>query len=182
MKTDLFQSCGHCWVFQIYWHIEYSTLTASSFRIWNSSAGIPSSPLALFIVMLPKAYLALHSMMSGSILGDWSHCHGSLGHLYIYIVFLLCILADGDSSHEIKRHLLLEKKAMTNLDSILKAETSLCWQKVHIVKAMVFPVVMCGCELNYKMLSTEELMFLNCGASEASWESLGQQRDQNNLS
>ena len=55
MKTDLFQSCGHCWVFQIYWHIECSTLTASSFRIWNSSTGIPSLPLALFIVMLPNA-------------------------------------------------------------------------------------------------------------------------------
>ena len=57
MKTDLFQSCGHCWVFQICWHIECSTLTASSFRIWNSSAGIPSLSLALFIVMLPKAHL-----------------------------------------------------------------------------------------------------------------------------
>ena len=45
MKTDLFWSCGHCWVFQIYWHIEYSTLTASSFWIWNSSAIIPSPPL-----------------------------------------------------------------------------------------------------------------------------------------
>jgi len=48
MKTDLFQSCGHCWVFQIYWHIECSTFTASSFRIWNSSTGIPSPPLAFF--------------------------------------------------------------------------------------------------------------------------------------
>ena len=45
MKTDLFQSCGHCWVFQICWHIEGSTFTASSFRIWNSSSGIPSPPL-----------------------------------------------------------------------------------------------------------------------------------------
>ena len=53
-KTDLFQSCGHCWVFQICWHIECSTFTASSFRIWNSSTGIPSHPLALFIVMLSK--------------------------------------------------------------------------------------------------------------------------------
>ena len=42
MKTDLFQSCDHCWVFQISWHIECSTFTASSFRIWNSSTGIPS--------------------------------------------------------------------------------------------------------------------------------------------
>ena len=47
MKIDLLQSCGHCWVFQICWHIECSTFTASSFRIWNSSTGIPSPPLAL---------------------------------------------------------------------------------------------------------------------------------------
>ena len=66
MKTDLFQSCGHCWVFQICWHIECSTLTASSFRICTSSAGIPSPPLALFIVMFPEAQLSSHSRMSGS--------------------------------------------------------------------------------------------------------------------
>ena len=66
MKTDLFQSCGHCWVFQIGWRIECSTFTASPFRIWNSSTGIPSPPLALFVVMLPKAHLTLHSRMSDS--------------------------------------------------------------------------------------------------------------------
>ena len=66
MKTDLFQSCGHGWVFQICWHIECSTFTASSFRIWNSSTGISSPPLALFIVMLSKAHLTLHSRMPGS--------------------------------------------------------------------------------------------------------------------
>ena len=65
MNTDLFQSCDHCWVFQICWHIECSTFTASSFRIWNSSTGIPSPPLALFVVMLSKAHLTSHSM-SGS--------------------------------------------------------------------------------------------------------------------
>ena len=65
MKTDIFQSCGHCWVFQICWHIEGSTFTASSFRIWNSSTGIPSPSLALFAVMLPKAHLTSHSRMSG---------------------------------------------------------------------------------------------------------------------
>ena len=64
-KTDPFQSCGHWWVFQI-WHIECSILMASSFRIWNSSAGIPSPPLALFIVMLPEAHLTSHSRISGS--------------------------------------------------------------------------------------------------------------------
>ena len=51
MKTDLFQSCGRCWVFQICWHIECSTFTASSFRIWNSSAGIPSPPLLLLLLL-----------------------------------------------------------------------------------------------------------------------------------
>ena len=56
MKTDLFQSCGHCRVFQICWHIECSTFTASSFRIWNCSTGIPSPPLALLVVMLSKAH------------------------------------------------------------------------------------------------------------------------------
>ena len=66
MKTDLFQSCGHCWVFQIFWHIECSTFTASSFRIWNSSTGIPSPPLVLFVVILPKVHLSCHSRMSGS--------------------------------------------------------------------------------------------------------------------
>ena len=65
MKTDLFWSCGHCWVFQICWHIECSTFTASSFRIWNSSTGIPQGPLSLFVVMLSKAHLTSHSRMSG---------------------------------------------------------------------------------------------------------------------
>ena len=64
-ENDLFQSCGHCWVFQIGWHIECITFTASSFRIWNSLTGILSPPLALFVVMLPKAHLTSHSRMSG---------------------------------------------------------------------------------------------------------------------
>ena len=58
------------------------------------------------------------------------------------------ITADGDCSHEIKRHLLLGRKAMTNLDSILKSRDISLPTKVHLVKAMVFPVVMYGCELN----------------------------------
>ena len=78
MKTDLFQSFGHCWVFQICWHTEGSTLIASSFRIWNSSAGIPSTSVALFVVMLPKAHLT-HT--PGCLdLGEWQHHHGYLGH------------------------------------------------------------------------------------------------------
>ena len=66
MKTDLLQSCGHCWVAQICWHIEFSTLTASSFRTGITQLEIPSPPLALFVMMLPKTHLTSHSRMSGS--------------------------------------------------------------------------------------------------------------------
>ena len=67
MKTDLYQSCGHCCVFQIFWHIECSTLTASSFSIWNSSTGILSPPPALFIVMLPNNNMALLLLFFASL-------------------------------------------------------------------------------------------------------------------
>ena len=56
------------------------------------------------------------------------------------------ITADGECSHEIKRHILLERKVMTNLDSIFKSRDMTLPTKVHLVKAMVFPVVMYGCE------------------------------------
>ena len=66
MKTDLFQSCGRCWVFQICWHFDCSTFTAPSFGIWSGSTRIPSPPLALFVVMLPMAHLTADSRMSDS--------------------------------------------------------------------------------------------------------------------
>ena len=79
------------------------------------------------------------------------------------------ITAGGDCSHEIKRLLLLGKKAMTNLDSILKSRDISLPTKVHLVEAMVFPVVMYGCEnWTIKKVSTEELMLLNCGVGEDS--------------
>ena len=62
----LFQSCGHCWVFQICWHIECSTLIASSFRSLNSSAAIPSHPLALLAAVFLKVHLTSCCRMSGS--------------------------------------------------------------------------------------------------------------------
>ena len=65
-NNDIFQFWGHCWVFQIFWHIECSTFTELSFRIWNSSTGISSPPLSLFVMMLPKAHLNSHSRISGS--------------------------------------------------------------------------------------------------------------------
>ena len=79
------------------------------------------------------------------------------------------ITADGECSHEIKRSLLLGRKVTTNLESIFKSRDIILPTKVHLVKAMVFPVVMYGCESwTVKKLSTEELMLLNCGVGEAS--------------
>ena len=78
------------------------------------------------------------------------------------------ITADGDCNHEIKRCLLLGRKVMTNLDSILKSRDITLPTKVHLVKAMLFPVVMYGCESWTIKLSTEELMLLNCGIGEDS--------------
>ena len=80
------------------------------------------------------------------------------------------IAAEGDCSHEIKRCLLLGRKVMTNLDSILKSRdiTLTLPTKVRLVKAMVFPVVMYGCESWTVRLSAEDLMLLNCGVGEDS--------------
>ena len=78
------------------------------------------------------------------------------------------ITADGDCSHEIKRRLLVGRKVMTNLDSILKSRVITLPTKVCLVKAMVFPVVMCGCESWTVKPSTEELMLLKCGVGEDS--------------
>ena len=86
------------------------------------------------------------------------------------------ITADGDCSHEIKRHLLLGRKVMTNLDSILKNRDITLPTKGHLVKAMVFPVVIMDVRVGlWRKLSAEELMLLNCGVAEDSWESLGLQ-------
>ena len=93
------------------------------------------------------------------------------------------ITVDGDWTHEIKRPLFLGRRAMTNLDSVLKSRDITLPTKVCIVKAMVFPVVMCGCESwTIKKVSTKELMLLNCVAGEDSWESLGLQADQTSQS
>ena len=79
------------------------------------------------------------------------------------------VTADGDCSHEIKRFLLLGRKVMTNLDIILKSRDITLLTKVHLVKAMVFPVVMYGCENGpQRNLSTKELMLLKCGVREDS--------------
>ena len=95
MKTDLFQSCGHCWVFQISWHIECRTFTVSYFRIWTSSTEVPSPQPALFVVMLPKAHVTSCSGMFGSrwmitpswFSGSWrSFLYSSVYHCYLFLI------------------------------------------------------------------------------------------------
>ena len=80
--------------------------------------------------------------------GIWSHHFMEIdGETVSNFIFLGSkITADGDCSHEIKRRLLLGRKVMTNLDSILKSRDITLPSKVHLVKAMIFPVVMYGCE------------------------------------
>ena len=88
------------------------------------------------------------------------------------------ITADDDWSHEIKRRLLLGRKVMTNLDSILKSRDITLPTKVHPVKAMVFPVVMYGCESwTVKKAECWRIDVLSCGVGEDFWESLGLQGD-----
>ena len=85
------------------------------------------------------------------------------------------ITADGDCSHEIKRRLLLGRKVTTNLNSILKSRDITLSTKVSLVKAMVFPGVMYGCESwTIKKVSAEEAMLLNCGVGEDSLVPLGE--------
>ena len=88
------------WPFPVLWpllsfpnllHIECSTFTAPSSRIWNSSTGFPSPPLALFAVTPPEAHLPWHSGCLA--LGEWSHDRGYLGHEDLFCIVLLCILA-----------------------------------------------------------------------------------------
>ena len=86
-----------------------------------------------------------------------------------FIFLVSKITADGDCSHEIKRRLLLGRKVMTNLDSIFKSRDIAVLTKVRLVKAMVFPVVMYGCESwTIRKLSVKELMLLDDGFGEDS--------------
>ena len=96
MKSDLYRSCGHCCVFQICWCVECSTLTASSFRTWSSSAGIPSPPLALFVV-------------ASSPITSWQIDGETVETVADFIILGSKITADDNCSHEIKTCLLLGK-------------------------------------------------------------------------
>ena len=88
-------------------------------------------------------------MASGPI-SSWQIDGETIGTVADFILLGSKITADGDHSHEIKRYLLFGRKPMTNLDRILKGRDITLPKKVHLVKAMVFPVVMYGCELDHK--------------------------------
>ena len=107
--------------------------------------------------------------MASSPITSW-HIDGETMEIITDFVFLGSkITADGDCSYEIKRRLLLRRKAMTNLDSVLKSRDIILPTKVRLVKAMVFPVVVYACESwTIKKASAEELMLLNCGVGEDS--------------
>ena len=108
-------------------------------------------------------------IIASSSITSWQIDGETIETVTDFIVLGSKITADGDYSHEIKTHLLLGAKATTNLDSILKSRDIILLTNVHILKAMVFPVVMYGCESwTMRKLSAKELMLLNCGVGEDS--------------
>ena len=107
-------------------------------------------------------------IMASSPITSWQIDGETMETVRDFILLGSKITADGDCSHEIKSHLLLGRKAMTNLDSILKSRDITLAPNVCLVKAMVFPVVTYGCESWTIKLSAEELMLLNCGVGEDS--------------
>ena len=107
-------------------------------------------------------------MASGSIT-SWQIDGEAMETVTDFIYLGSKIIADSDGSHEIKRHLFLGRKTMTNLGSILKSRDIILPTNVLIVKAMVFPVVMYGCvSWIMKKAECQRLMFLNCGVGEDS--------------
>ena len=155
-ESELFQSCGRCWVFQICWHIECSTFTASSFRIWNSSAGIPSLPLALFVVMLPKAHLTSHSRCLA--LGEWSHHRDYLGHedlfciVYCAHLCLKCSLCISNFLEEISS--LFHSIVFLYFFALITEEDFLISSYYSLelcIQACIFPFLLC-CSLLFKSI------------------------------
>ena len=118
-------------------------------------------------------------IMTSTLITSW-HIDGETMQTLTDFIFLGSkITADGVRSHEIRRHLLIGRKAMTNLDSVLKSRDITLPTKAHLLKAMVFPVVLHGCEswTLKKAWMPKKMMLLNSGVGEDSWESLRLQGD-----
>ena len=129
------------------------------------------------VIFPPCIHLYVCELASSSII-SWRIDGETVETVADFIFLGSKITADCDCSHEVKRHLLLGRKVMTSLDSILKSRDITLPAKVCLIMAMVFPMVVYGCESwTKRKLSPEELMLLNCGVGEDSWESLGLQGD-----
>ena len=116
-----------------------------------------------------KLNIRITKIMASGPITSWQIDEETVETVSDFIFLDSKITADGNCSHEIKRHLLLGRKAMTNLDSILKSRDVTLPTKVHLVKAMVFPVVMYGCEIwTVKKAERQKLLLLNCGVGEDS--------------
>ena len=108
-------------------------------------------------------------IMASSAITSWQKNEETMETVTDFILGGSKITADGDCSHEIKRCLLLGRKVMTNLDSVLKSRDITLPTKVHLGKSMVFPLVTYGCESwIIKKAECQKLMLLNCGAGEDS--------------
>ena len=132
----LFQFCGHCWVFQICWYIECNTLTASSFRVLNSSTEILSHQIALLTTVLPKAHLTSHSRMSGS---GWLTTPSQLSSSLKSLLY---------SSSMYSFHLLLISSASTRSLPFLSFIVAIFGQNVPLILpiflkgSLVFPLLL----------------------------------------
>ena len=122
--------------------------------------------------------IQITKIMASHPITSWQ-IDGEKGETVANFIFLGSkIMGNGDWSHEIKRHLLLGRKVMTNLDSILKSRDITLSKKVHLVKALVFLVIMYGYERwAVKKAECRRMMLLNCVVGEDSWESLGLRGD-----
>ena len=135
MRIELFKSCGHCWVFQNLMAESKEELKSLLFKVKEESE---RAGLSLDIKKT--------KIMAASPIAAWQTVGGKGGSSDKILFLGSKIIADDDCSHEIRRQLLLGRKAMTNIDSVLKSRDITLLTKVHISEAMVFPVVTYGCE------------------------------------
>ena len=135
----------------------------------SSVYGIHFCFLALVLCVVILCFLnhLRYDLLGPSPITSWQINGETMERVTDFIFLDSRITADGDCNHEIKRQLLIGRKAMTSLDSILKSIDITLPPKVHLIKAVVFPVVMCGCES--WTVKKAELMHLNCGVGEDSF-------------
>ena len=117
--------------------VRYSWIYMQNQENWREGIGFISKQVAVILILV----IYFHRLVVPN-----NQSHSPFTKVYFYEILSSKITADGDYTHEIKRHLLLGRKAMTNLDSLLKSRDVTLPTKVHLVKAMVFPVVVYGCE------------------------------------